>query len=154
MDNISKEERSHVMSLVKQKNTRPELVVRSFLHRQGFRFRLHGKSLPGKPDIVLPKYRAVILVHGCFWHGHKAKSCKLSRIPKSHIEFWTNKISSNFTRDQANIGKLKTLGWKVLVIWECEIGNMEKLVSLVEQLRQMDITATHGKPGSRKTMLQ
>ena len=138
VDNISKEKRSHVMSLVKQKNTGPEVAVRSFLHRRGFRFRLHDKTLPGKPDIVLPKYHTVIFVHGCFWHGHKTKTCKLARIPKSRVEFWQTKIFSNAKRDRNHVKKLKALGWNVLIIWECEIGNEKSLASLAERLKNLE----------------
>ena len=139
MDNISKEERSRVMGLVKQKNTRPEMAVRSFLHKHGFRFRLHDKSLSGKPDIVLPKCRAVVFVHGCFWHGHKATTCKLARMPKSRVRFWKTKILSNARRDRANAQKLKAVGWNVLVVWECEIDSVVHMSTLLEQLRQLSV---------------
>lgn len=119
--------RSRIMSQVKVKDTAPEIKLRSILHRNGFRFRLNRKDLPGKPDIVLPKYKAVIFVHGCFWHGH---DCKRGRRPKTNIEFWNEKIDKNIKRDQLDIIKLRELGWRVLVVWECEIKkrNQDDLV--------------------------
>ena len=119
MDIYSREKRSEVMSKVRSSGTGPELTVRRQLHSQGFRFRLHDKELPGKPDIVLPKYRSVVFVHGCFWHHHTG--CPKSKLPTSNAEFWTEKILANVRRDRRNISELKRLGWRVLVIWECDI---------------------------------
>ena len=113
------------MASVKTKNTAPEVKLRSILHRNGFRFRLNRKDLPGKPDIVLPKYKAVIFVHGCFWHGH---DCKRGRRPQTNKEFWNEKIDGNIKRDKVNEIKLKELGWRVLVVWQCEIKNQDDLV--------------------------
>lgn len=113
------------MARVKVKDTAPEVRLRSVLHRQGFRFRLNRKDLPGKPDIVLPKYKAVIFVHGCFWHGH---DCKRGQRPKTNEEFWNKKIDGNMNRDELNVMKLKGLGWRVLIVWECEIKNNESLL--------------------------
>ncbi|SFH40657.1 very short patch repair endonuclease [Pontibacter chinhatensis] len=115
----SKETRSYIMSRVKGKDTKPEILVRKYLHSKGFRYRLHPKHLIGKPDIVLPKYKTVVFVHGCFWHGHEG--CKYHVIPKSRIEFWTNKINSNKERDQRVQQQLEQLGWSVINIWECEL---------------------------------
>lgn len=115
----SKSVRSYNMSRILSKNTKPEMIVRKFLFSQGYRYRLHSKQLPGKPDIVLSKYRTVILVQGCFWHAHE--NCRYSSIPKSNVKYWTNKISRNISNDQVNIGKLKLLGWNVVLIWECEL---------------------------------
>lgn len=109
------------MSLVKAANSRPEIIVRQQLHKLGYRFRLHYKKLPGKPDIVLPKYKSVIFVNGCFWHHHKG--CKKSKLPQTNREFWTEKIMSNVARDQRTLVALKTLGWKSLVIWGCEVSS-------------------------------
>jgi DNA mismatch endonuclease (patch repair protein) len=117
MDIVSPEMRSGMMSGIKGKDTAPELKVRSFLHKSGFRFRLHRKDLPGKPDVVLPKYNACIFVHGCFWHRHKG--CKLASEPKSREEFWNRKFSENVARDQRNIKALEGAGWRVAVLWEC-----------------------------------
>lgn len=132
VDTVSREKRSEVMALVKQKDTKPELRVRRYLHANGLRYSLHRKDLPGKPDIVLSKYKVVVFVHGCFWHGHK--SCKLGRIPKSNVEFWNNKIEGNARRDLENKAKLMTLGWKVIVIWECEAKpeGLHRLVTLIK----------------------
>lgn len=113
------------MSRIKGKDTKPELIVRTLLHSMGYRYRLHQKNLPGKPDIVLKKYNAVIFVHGCFWHRHKG--CKFAYEPKSRQEFWQRKFLENEARDKINQSTLGKLGWKVLVIWECEVDNIEKL---------------------------
>lgn len=120
-----KDTRRRNMQAVHSKNTKPEIIVRKLLHALGFRFRLHVKTLPGTPDIVLPKYKAVIFVHGCFWHGH---SCKRGALPKSNIEFWQNKIKGNMLRDVSHIARLKDQGWRVLIVWECALighGHLE-----------------------------
>ena len=119
---------------VKSKNTKPEVLVRSLLHSMGYRFRLHRRDLPGKPDICLPKYKTVIQVHGCFWHQHNG--CKEGRIPESNKEFWENKFNKNIERDNKNIKALKELGWNVLVLWECETKDpsiLEKRLKEIEQ---------------------
>lgn len=112
------------MSGIRGKNTKPEIVVRQALHQAGFRFRIHRKELPGKPDIVLPKYRAVIFVHGCFWHGH---GCHLFKWPSTHRDFWQKKISSNISRDKDNVSSLNSADWKVLNIWECTLKGKSRL---------------------------
>lgn len=121
------------MQSVGQKNTGPEIVVRKALHAMGYRFRLHARSLPGKPDIVLPKWKVVILVHGCFWHGH---GCSKGRLPKSKQDYWSEKIESNQARDSRTKRELQKLGWRVLVIWQCELTDLirlsRKLRSFVE----------------------
>ncbi len=124
-DSLTKKHRSWNMGRIKSHDTKPELVVRSLLHSMGFRFRLHKKDLPGRPDIVLPKYRTVIFVHGCFWHRHEG--CKYAYTPKSRIEFWKEKFQGTITRDKKNIKDLKKHDWKVVVVWECEIRDIEKL---------------------------
>jgi len=111
--------RSYNMSMIRGKNTKPEILVRKFLHANGFRFRLHRKDLPGKPDIVLPKYKTVIFINGCFWHGHK--NCKYFVIPKTRTKWWLNKIEGNKKVDKRNKVNLKKMGWKVLTIWECQL---------------------------------
>ncbi|WP_202967921.1 very short patch repair endonuclease [Chryseobacterium kwangjuense] len=131
MDIWSKEKRSEVMSKIRGKNTKPEMILRSQLFMKGFRFRIHKKDLPGKPDIVLPKYKTVIFVHGCFWHYHK--DCREGRIPSTNSKFWQEKLSKNIDRDEKYIKELQQLGWKVIVIWECEIeknieDTLEKLI--------------------------
>ena len=107
------------MSRIKGKNTRPEILVRSILHRLGFRFRLHAKNLPGRPDIVLPKYKTVIFVHGCFWHRHRG--CKNCTTPTNRREFWITKLEGNAARDKLHRKALQKLGWRTLVIWECDV---------------------------------
>lgn len=127
VDSISPAERSRVMAAVRGKNTRPELIVRSLIHRMGYRFRLHRKGLPGRPDLVFPGRRSVIFVHGCFWHRHTKPSCPLARLPKSRLDFWAAKLETNRKRDSMNVERLNHLGWRVFVIWECELKDMEKV---------------------------
>ena len=119
MDVHNKETRSYNMSCIKGKNTKPEELVRKYLFSQGFRYRKNDKRLPGHPDIVLPKYRTVIFVNGCFWHGHEG--CKYFVWPQNNAEFWKNKINTNKERDRRKEDELKALGWKVIVVWECEL---------------------------------
>ena len=123
------------MSRIRAKNTKPEVFVRSMLHRMGYRFRIHLKGLPGKPDIVLPKYHTAIFVHGCFWHGHEG--CKDFAPPKTRTEWWLNKIDGNKKKDTENIAQLDRQGWQVIIIWECELtpDNRENTIkSLVDVL--------------------
>ncbi|NCC51826.1 MAG: DNA mismatch endonuclease Vsr [Spartobacteria bacterium] len=126
-DTISKERRSEIMSNIRSKNTKPELIVRKLLHNAGYRYRLHRKDLPGKPDIVLPKYNAVIEIRGCFWHGHFCKQSK--NLPKSRVDYWQEKIEKNKQRDITNSQFLKTMGWRVCVVWECALTRGAKLES-------------------------
>ena len=119
MDRATPAERSYIMSRVMHENTKPEILVRSFLHRNGFRFRLHVSTLPGHPDIVLPKYKTIVEVRGCFWHRHRG--CKRSTTPSSNTEFWNEKFKRNVERDRKNELMLKELGWHLIVVWECEI---------------------------------
>ena len=132
MDSLSKERRSWNMSRIKGKDTKPELIVRSLLHRMGYRFRLHRKDLPGKPDIVLPKYKTVVFVHGCFWHRHNG--CKYAYSPKSRKSFWQKKFQGNIERDKLNQAKVKKAGWQVIVIWECQIKKLKALQKKVEKM--------------------
>ncbi|WP_243347238.1 very short patch repair endonuclease [Parabacteroides sp. FAFU027] len=127
--------RSYNMSRIKNKDTKPEILVRKFLFANGFRYRLNDKKLPGKPDIVLPKYKTVIFINGCFWHGHE--NCKYFRLPKTRIEWWKNKIEKNKENDLKNHTLLKDAGYHVIVIWECEIKSTNRndtLMQLVESL--------------------
>ena len=121
-DIVSEEQRSYIMSRVASKDTKPELLVRSFLHRSGFRFRIHGKKLPGRPDLVLPKHQAVVFVHGCFWHRHNG--CTKATMPATRVEFWREKFERNVARDLTNQADLRNLGWRVIVLWECEIATI------------------------------
>lgn len=118
----SKEIRSYNMSRIRAKNTKPEILVRRYLHKKGFRFRLHYSKLPGKPDIVLPKYRLVIFVHGCFWHSHT--NCKYAVTPKSNTEWWQSKLRKNFENDLKTRAAIENLGWKVIILWECELKSL------------------------------
>lgn len=131
MDQISPERRSWNMSRIRSKNTTPELKVRSMLHRMGYRFRLHRKDLPGKPDIVLSRYKKIIFVHGCFWHSHSCK--KGQHLPGTRIDYWKSKLAKNKERDNAAIIKLHNMGWKVLVVWECETKDEAVLKNLLYQ---------------------
>jgi len=135
-DSVSKEVRSKMMSGIRGKNTKPELQVRSILHKMGYRFRLHRKDLPGTPDIVLPRFRTVIFVHGCFWHRHEG--CKFACTPKSRIEFWEEKFSRNMERDRRKILQLQQAGWNVEIIWECETTDM---VTLGRRLDLLPVSA-------------
>lgn len=124
------------MSHIKSKNTKPEVLVRRFLFANGFRFRLHRKDLPGKPDIVLPRYKTVIFINGCFWHGHSG--CKYASIPETNREFWQAKISGNIERDKSTYSKLESLGWRVIEIWQCQLKPKEKertLNNLITELQ-------------------
>ena len=132
MDTLSRVERSERMALIRGKNTKPELLVRGIVHRCGYRYRLHVAQLPGKPDMVFPRLRKVLFVHGCFWHRHPG--CSLARLPKSKLEFWVPKLNQNRQRDLKNIAKLRKAGWSVGVIWECEIGRVEKLERKIRKL--------------------
>jgi DNA mismatch endonuclease (patch repair protein) len=132
MDTLSKQKRSELMAKVGKKNTGAEKAVRSLLHSLGFRFRLHRKDLPGTPDIVLPKHNAIVQVHGCFWHRHKG--CKRAVTPKSNVEFWTAKFQRNVARDRAVKKRLTALGWKVTIVWECELKNEYKLLKKLNKI--------------------
>lgn len=136
----SKAVRSYNMSKIKGKNTKPELIVRKYLHANGFRYRLHDKKLPGTPDIVLPKYKTVIQVHGCFWHGHK--NCKYFILPKTRTEWWTEKINRTKERDKKNKIELLNLGLNILSIYECQLKTHNKdqtLFKLIETLKTTEI---------------
>ena len=137
MDTFTHERRSEIMGRIRSADTKPELEVRSLLHRAGFRFRLHDRHLPGNPDIVLARYKAVVYVHGCFWHGHK--KCCGGRRPKSNSEYWNRKLDRNLMRDATNARLLRRLGWKRVVVWECQLRDKQALGKrLIREL-------THGK---------
>jgi DNA mismatch endonuclease (patch repair protein) len=137
MDTLSPQERSERMSRVRSKDTKPELVVRRLVHRLGFRYRLHDRKLPGQPDMVFAGKKSVIFVHGCFWHRHK--DCSLCRLPKSKLEFWKPKLEENRRRDSRNERKLRKEGWRVLVVWECEVADHEGLKSRILEFLNADI---------------
>jgi DNA mismatch endonuclease (patch repair protein) len=129
VDIVDRETRSRMMSGIKGRNTKPEMIVRRLLHGMGFRYRLHAKDLPGRPDIVFRRRRAAIFVQGCFWHRHPDPNCRLARLPKSRIDFWLPKLEGNRIRDQANLERLSSLGWRVLLVWECQLRDREQLVN-------------------------
>jgi len=133
VDVVDAKTRSRMMSGIRGKNTKPEIIVRKFLHAAGFRFRLHVKDLPGKPDLVLPKYRTVIFVHGCFWHQHPG--CKYAYSPKTNQVFWKTKLMGNVERDARHAIALKEQGWRCEVIWECEVANQTAMDLLISGLR-------------------
>ena len=138
-DIYSKEKRSQIMSLVKSKNTKPEKRVRSELHKLGYRFSLHRKALPGYPDIVLPKYKSVVFVHGCFWHRHRG--CKFAYTPKSRLEFWVRKFDSNVARDRLVARTLRQAGWRVIRIWECDLTTTRRGRVINRLRREFERTA-------------
>lgn len=133
-DVFDPEKRSWIMSRVRGKDTKPERIVRSALHRTGYRFRLHDKKLPGSPDIVLRRHKKVVFVNGCFWHGHKG--CKRSKLPSTNVEFWTEKIGKNKERDRKAYKALKKDGWGVLIVWECQTNNEEKLECMLRNFME------------------
>ena len=131
-DCFSPAQRSKIMRSIKGRDTKAELLVRRFLFRKGLRYRANDRRLPGSPDIVLPKYRSVVFVNGCFWHGHEL--CPLFVLPKTHASFWTEKIEKNKARDAKNISTLISDGWRVFVVWECELRNRSKREATLEGL--------------------
>jgi len=141
MDRVTPEQRSWNMSRVRSTNTKPELLVRSILHRQGYRFRLHRSDLPGRPDIVLPRFRVAIFVHGCFWHQHEG--CASSSLPKTRRSFWQKKLLDNAERDRKNQRGLRSAGWHVIVLWECELKRRpeeiaKNLISALQSKRRRE----------------
>lgn len=133
-DKLDTQQRHHCMSRIRGKDTKPELLVRKGLHARGFRFRLQDRNLPGRPDIVLPKYGVAIMVNGCFWHGHGR--CRYATKPKSNIEFWETKIARNKHRDEVTSAHLEALGWTVIIVWECELRGKEKAEARIQTLAE------------------
>ena len=129
-DKLTKQERSDHMRRIRKTDTKPELVVRRATHRLGYRFRLHSKDLPGTPDLVFPRLRKIIFVHGCFWHQHEG--CKLARMPKSRLDYWQPKLLRNRQRDEVALAALRKAGWSVRVIWECEVADEQSVASRVD----------------------
>jgi DNA mismatch endonuclease (patch repair protein) len=125
MDTLTPSDRSARMALIRATDTKPEMVVRRLVHAMGYRYRLHVKGLPGRPDLVFRRLRKVIFIHGCFWHQHACPAG--NRMPKSRIEFWRNKLEGNKARDAATVGQLRRLGWKVLTLWECDLRNLPRV---------------------------
>lgn len=139
VDSLTPAERSERMSRIRSKDTRPELALRRVLHRLGLRYRLHGGGLPGKPDPVLPRFKAVVFVHGCFWHRHQG--CSIATTPKSNTAFWVDKFEKNLARDERTLLDLQSMGWNVFVVWECEVTTTTKAeaagVRLAQHLRKL-----------------
>ncbi|MNX55641.1 Very short patch repair protein [compost metagenome] len=136
MDIVTPEKRSRMMAGIKGKNTKPELVVRKLVHGMGFRYRLHRKDLPGSPDLVFPRLKKVIFVHGCFWHRHTG--CRFAYTPKSNAQFWLDKLEGNIRRDGQAVMALDILGWQVLIVWECEVADLPALTRKVSSFLTMD----------------
>ena len=136
IDTVSAAVRSQIMAGIRGRDTGPEMAVRRALHRRGWRYRLHDRRLPGRPDIVLPRHRAVVLVHGCFWHGHE---CPMFRLPSSRVDYWRDKIQNNRKRDERNVRALAESGWRVLIVWECAIpksqpaSERERVIDAIER---------------------
>ena len=139
-DTVTKEKRSEIMSRIRAKDTKPEMIVRKLLHAAGYRYRLHRKDLPGKPDLVLPKYRTVIFVHGCFWHRHNG--CSNATMPKSHAEFWAAKLSGNVRRDNMVKTELQAAGWRILIVWECACRQKEQRKALLQSIEAFLLSKT------------
>ncbi|WP_354126679.1 very short patch repair endonuclease [Bradyrhizobium sp. RT9b] len=127
MDTLTQAQRSERMSRVRNKNTKPEMVVRRLVHAMGYRYRLHRANLAGRPDLVFPRTKKVIFVHGCFWHRHPDPSCRLARLPKTRLDFWGPKLGANQVRDASNLELLRQSGWDALVVWECQLKNVDQL---------------------------
>jgi DNA mismatch endonuclease (patch repair protein) len=140
-DVVTKEKRSAMMAGIKGKNTQPEIAIRKALHRRGYRYRLHAKDLPGKPDLVFPKYKTVIFVHGCFWHRH---DCHLFKWPSTRREFWEEKITGNANRDILHKTRLIEAGWKIVIIWECAMKGKHSFP--LDKVAVLTIAALHGQP--------
>ena len=155
-DRLTPSQRHHCMSLIRGKNTKPEIVVRKGLHARGFRFRLQDRKLPGKPDIVLPKYGVAIMVNGCFWHGHKG--CRYASKPKSNVEFWETKIARNRHRDEVTAAHLEALDWTVITVWECELhknaGLNARLDALADEIVRAGELKSQREAFKRKTRIE
>lgn len=135
VDTLSPKERSARMALIRGRDTKPEMRVRKALHAAGLRYRLHAK-LPGKPDLIFPSRRIVVLVHGCFWHRHPDPSCKLARLPKSRLDFWLPKLEGNARRDLEKRTTLEALGWRVITVWECETVDPARMATVIDEIKR------------------
>jgi DNA mismatch endonuclease (patch repair protein) len=146
-DRLTRKQRSENMRAVKNKDTTPELVARKAAHRLGFRFRLHRKDLPGSPDIVFPKHRTVIFVHGCFWHGH---DCTRSKLPATNVAFWTQKLEKNKVRDRGAVAALENAGWRVRTLWQCELRTMDMALDGVAEAMACRTRGTKRRSPSKR----
>jgi len=145
-DVLTPDQRSYNMSCIKNKNTKPEKIVRNFLFSKGLRYRKNDRRYPGHPDVVLPKYKTVVFVHGCFWHLHE--NCRYARLPKSNIDYWSKKLTKNKERDAREQAELRNMGWKVIVVWECELKKdkrQQTLDNLYKQITGRTFTQEKGK---------
>lgn len=147
IDNLTPAQRSERMSRIRSKDTKPEIALRKALHRQGFRFRVHKTGMPGKPDIVLAKFRTAIFVHGCFWHRHPG--CKVATTPKSNTRFWLDKFSRNVERDKWALSQLEGAGWQVIVVWECECDSPSKIAATTERVSSLLLEPRAKATGSK-----
>ncbi len=133
MDRVSRHVRSRNMAAIKSTGMKPEMTVRRLVHRMGYRYRLHRHDLPGRPDMVFPGRHKIIQINGCFWHQHEAPSCKIAHVPRSNSDYWKPKLERTKKRDRDNIANLNELGWKVLVVWECQVKDQDAISSQIEQ---------------------
>ena len=148
MDRLTPERRSRLMSRIRAQNTKPEMTVRRVAHSMGLRFRVHKNNLPGRPDIIFPKHRAVVFVHGCFWHRHPG--CKKATIPKSNVAFWSEKFRRNTERDHLDIKRLRDAGWKVAVVWECQLTELEGVREALRRITgSYELERDENSPGRR-----
>ncbi|UNK78219.1 DNA mismatch endonuclease Vsr [Sphingopyxis granuli] len=138
IDTLTPSARSERMGRVRGRDTKPEMVVRRLIHGMGYRYRVQARDLPGRPDIVLRKSKKAIFVHGCFWHRHPDPACKLARLPKTRLDFWLPKLEGNRRRDIANVERLETMGWQVLLVWECELRDREQLRNVLRRFIEGD----------------
>ena len=150
MDTLTPEKRHENMSHIHGKDSKPEVIVRHYLFSRGLRYRKNDKRLPGHPDIVLPKYRTVIFVNGCFWHGHKG--CRFFRIPSTNVDFWKTKILNNINRDEKVFGELKTEGWQVITIWECQVRKTAERDIILDEVFQTIIEHSFKQPTPKKQL--
>jgi DNA mismatch endonuclease (patch repair protein) len=143
-DTLTIAERRRLMAKIKGKNTAPELAVRSLLHRAGHRFRIHVRALPGTPDIVLPRHRTIVFVHGCFWHRHTG--CKIATTPQTHRKFWADKFARNMANDQKHRRRLRRLGWRIVTVWSCQLKHPDRVLARIEKALQSPSTVYHLPP--------
>ena len=148
MDRLTQERRSWNMSRIRDRDTKPELIVRSILHGLGYRFRLNRAKLPGRPDVILTRHRTAVFVHGCFWHRHTR--CRLAYTPKSNLPFWTEKFRANINRDEEVMRALRTLGWRALVVWECQTADRPTLTLRLKKTLQKGVLQSPSKPRRKK----
>jgi DNA mismatch endonuclease (patch repair protein) len=148
LDKLTPKRRSENMRRIRSKGMKPEMAVRRIVHKMGYRFRLHGRDLPGQPDLVFPSRLKVVFVHGCFWHQHPSRSCKIVRLPKSNLRYWKPKLARNVERDYHNQAELRVLGWQVLTVWECSLKNEQYLAKRLGEF----LNHSERRPRTMKTV--